>query len=85
MRGCAPSTSRRPRAPRPRAASSARSATYWVTAMDAARAERLGRHPLDAELARIDAVHDARSALDEAFALRAIEVEAFFKVRRQPG
>jgi putative endopeptidase len=53
---------------------------YWVTAMDASRADRLGRHPLDAELARIDAVHDVRSALDEAFALRALEVETFFKV-----
>jgi len=53
---------------------------YWSTAMDAALAERVGRHPLDAELARIDAVRDARGALDAAFALRAIGVEALFSV-----
>lgn len=53
---------------------------YWATAMDTALAERAGLHPLDAELARIESVRDARGALDAAFALRAIGVGAFFNV-----
>lgn len=53
---------------------------FWSTAMDATLADRLGKHPLDAELARIDAVRDVRGALDAAFALREIGVGAFFDV-----
>src|SRR5579862_6828225 len=48
-------------------------ADFWTTAMDTVRAETLGVHPLDAELARIDQVRSARDALDAAFALRPLD------------
>ena len=51
---------------------------FWSTAMDTARADALGVHPLDAELARIDGVHNAHDALDVAFALRPLGIDAFF-------
>jgi putative endopeptidase len=53
---------------------------FWATATDPARAEQLGRHPIDAELARIDAVTTARAALDAAFLLRPLQVNTFFSV-----
>ncbi|MET0331097.1 MAG: M13 family metallopeptidase [Dyella sp.] len=53
---------------------------FWTTAMDQGRADRLGLAPLQPELARIDAVHDQQSALDEAFALQPLGVEALFGV-----
>jgi putative endopeptidase len=53
---------------------------FWATAMDTARANRLGLHPLDAELARIDTIKDTHGVLDEAFALRVLDVETLFKV-----
>ncbi|WP_243041810.1 M13 family metallopeptidase [Dyella sedimenti] len=51
---------------------------FWTTAMDQSLADRLGIAPLQAELARIDAVRDVGSALDEAFALQPLGVDAFF-------
>ena len=51
---------------------------FWATAMDTARAEQLGIHPLDAELARIDAIKTANDALDVAFALNPLQVGPFF-------
>jgi len=51
---------------------------FWATAMDTAKAERLGIHPLDAELARIDAIRNANDALDVAFALNPLQVGPFF-------
>lgn len=51
---------------------------FWTTAMDQAQADKLGITPLNAELARIDAVHDVNSALDEAFALQLLQVDTFF-------
>jgi putative endopeptidase len=51
---------------------------FWATAMDTAKAERLGIHPLDAELARIDAIKNANDALDIAFALNPLQVGPFF-------
>ena len=51
---------------------------FWTTAMDTAKAERLGIHPLDAELARIDAVRNSSEALDAAFAMQPLGVDAFF-------
>jgi putative endopeptidase len=48
--------------------------------MDTARAEQLGARPLAAELARIDAVKNAHDAVDVAFALRPLQVSAFFGV-----
>ena len=53
---------------------------FWTTALDTARADRLGVHPLDAELARIDQVRDAHGALDVAFGLRALDIRALFAV-----
>jgi putative endopeptidase len=51
---------------------------FWATAMDTAKADRLGIHPLDTELARIDAIRNANDALDVAFALNPLQVGAFF-------
>ena len=51
---------------------------FWVTAMDTAKAERLGMHPLDGELARIDAIRNANDALDVAFAQNPIQIGSFF-------
>ena len=53
---------------------------FWATALDTVRANRLGVHPLDAELARIDQVRDARGALDAAFGLRSLDIRALFAV-----
>lgn len=51
---------------------------FWTIAMDQALADRLGLAPLKDELARIDAVHDLDSALDEGFALQPLGVDVFF-------
>ncbi len=51
---------------------------FWTIAMDQALADQLGITPLKDELARIDAVHDVNSALDEAFALQLLGVGPFF-------
>lgn len=51
---------------------------FWTTAMDQSLADHLGAEPLKDELARIDAVHDVNSALDAAFALQPLGVDAFF-------
>ena len=53
---------------------------FWATAMDTANAERLGVHPLDAELARIDAIGSASDALDAAFAMQPLGIGAFIGV-----
>jgi putative endopeptidase len=53
---------------------------FWTTAMDQDRADRLGLAPLQAELTRIDAIHDRQAALDEAFALQPLGVAALFDV-----
>lgn len=51
---------------------------FWTTGMDQTKADKLGVTPLKDELARIDAVHDVNSALDEAFALQLLGVGPFF-------
>jgi putative endopeptidase len=51
---------------------------FWATAMDEARAEQLGMTPLAEQFALIDAVKDAAGAIDAAFALQPIGVDAFF-------
>jgi putative endopeptidase len=53
---------------------------FWATAMDTAQADRLGLHPLDAELARIDAIASPAGVLDTAFAFRPIGVGALFGI-----
>ena len=53
---------------------------FWTTAMDTAKADRLGVHPLDAELARVDAVQGAGDVLDTVFAWQPLGVDALFGV-----
>jgi len=53
---------------------------FWTTAMDTAKAERLGAHPLDAQMARIDALRSAADAIDVAFAFQPLGVQPFFGV-----
>lgn len=54
---------------------------FWATAMDVAKADRLGVHPLDAELARIDAITSPAGVLDTVFAFKPIGVRGLFYVR----
>ncbi len=51
---------------------------FWATAMDTARIEQQGIHPLDAELARIDAIRSPGDAIDVAFAEGPLQVGPFF-------
>jgi putative endopeptidase len=53
---------------------------FWASAMDTAKAEQRGVHPLDAELARIAGIKTAHEALDVAFALKPLGVNAFVGV-----
>lgn len=53
-------------------------ANFWTTAMDAAKADRLGLAPLQAELARIDQTRSVQDILDVTFALGPLGVTAFF-------
>ena len=51
---------------------------FWTTAMDAAKAQRLGLLPLQAELQRIDAIQSVPDVLDVCFALQPLDVTTFF-------
>ncbi len=51
---------------------------FWATAMDEAKAEQLGLTPLKEQLASIDAIKDAAGAVDAAFALQPLGVDALF-------
>src|SRR6185503_4423466 len=51
---------------------------FWLTAMDVAQADRLGVHPLDAELARIDAAKNVDDVLDVAFRDQTMGFNTFF-------
>ena len=53
---------------------------FWSTAMDTAKADQLGAHPLDAELARIDAIDSAAGVLDAVFAFKPIGVGGLFRI-----
>ena len=64
--------------PRPFGSYKQKVADFWLTAMDTAKAEQLGVHPLDAELARIDAVATPKEAMMEAFVLIPLGVDVFF-------
>lgn len=52
---------------------------YWRTAMDSQLADRQGLAPLQPELDRIAAIKDVPGALDAAFALQPLGVDAFFR------
>ncbi|MGH8123210.1 MAG: M13 family metallopeptidase [Rudaea sp.] len=51
---------------------------FWSTATDEGLADRVGLAPLKDQLAQIDAVKDVPSALDAAFMLQPLGVDAFF-------
>jgi putative endopeptidase len=53
---------------------------FWSTAMDTAKADALGVHPLDAELARIDAIDSVQGVLDTVFAFKPIGVRGLFGI-----
>jgi len=53
---------------------------FWATAMDTAKADQLGVHPLDAELARIDAIRSKGDVLDTVFAFKPIGVGGLFRL-----
>jgi putative endopeptidase len=53
---------------------------FWATAMDVAKADQLGLHPLDGELARIDAISSADGVLDTVFAFKPIGVGGLFRI-----
>jgi putative endopeptidase len=51
---------------------------FWATAMDEAKANQLGLTPLKDQLASIAAIKDAAGAVDVAFALQPLFVDALF-------
>ena len=55
-------------------------ADFWTTAMDVAKADRLGVQPLQAELARIEQARSLPEILGVSFALQPLGVSAFFSV-----
>ncbi len=55
-------------------------ADFWTTAMDTARADRLGIAPLRAELEQIGQARSVADILDVAFSLGPLNVTAFFGV-----
>ena len=53
---------------------------FWASAMDSAKAEQFGVHPLDAELARIAAIKNKRDVVDAAFAQQGLHTGSLFAV-----
>src|SRR6478735_1280927 len=53
---------------------------FWATATDVEQADRLGLHPLDAELARIDAIASPAGVLDTVFVFKPIGVSGLFRI-----
>lgn len=51
---------------------------FWATAMDTVKIEQQGIHPLDAELARIDAIRNANDVMNVTFAEGPLQVGPFF-------
>jgi putative endopeptidase len=51
---------------------------FWTTAMDETKAEQLKLTPLKAELDRIDAIANTPDAINEAFALQRLGIDALF-------
>ena len=51
---------------------------FWTMAMDEGKAEQLRLMPLKAELDHIDAIANKQDAINEAFALQPLGVDAFF-------
>lgn len=53
---------------------------FWNTAMDEAKAEKVGLTPLKPELDRIDSINSVNDALDVAFELQRLGVGPFFSL-----
>jgi putative endopeptidase len=53
---------------------------FWSTANDVKKADRLGRHPLDGELARIDAIRTPNDVVDTVFGFMPIGVHGLFRI-----
>jgi putative endopeptidase len=51
---------------------------FWTTAMDEAKADQLGLMPLKPELDRIGAIMNTQDAINEAFVLQRLGIDAFF-------
>jgi putative endopeptidase len=51
---------------------------FWTTAIDESKAEQLRLMPLKTELDHIDAISNTQDAINEAFALQPLGVDAFF-------
>jgi putative endopeptidase len=77
LRGISESAAAKPRAP---GSDQQKIGDFWSTAMDVAKADTLGVHPLDAELARIDAIHSTSDVLDTVFAFKPIGVGGLFRI-----
>jgi putative endopeptidase len=77
LRGISESAAAAPQAP---GSDQQKIGDFWATAMDVAKADRLGVHPLDAELARIDAIRSANGVLDTVFAFKPIGVGGLFRI-----
>jgi putative endopeptidase len=77
LRGISESASAKPQVP---GSDQQKIGDFWATAMDVAKADKLGVHPLDAELARIDAIHSTNDVLDTVFAFKPIGVGGLFRI-----
>jgi putative endopeptidase len=77
LRGISESAAAAPQAP---GSDQQKIGDFWATAMDVAKADQLGVHPLDAELARIDAIRSANGVLDTVFAFKPIGVGGLFRI-----
>ena len=77
LRGISESTAAAPQAP---GSDQQKIGDFWATAMDVAKADTLGVHPLDGELARIDAIHSANEVVDTVFAFKPIGVSGLFRI-----
>jgi putative endopeptidase len=51
---------------------------FWTTALDDAKADQLGLMPLKPELDRIGAIMSTQDAINEAFVLQRLGIDAFF-------
>ncbi len=77
LRGISESAAAAPRAP---GSDRQKIGDFWAMAMDTATADRLGVHPLDAELARIDAIRSKGDVLDAVFASKPIGAGGLFRI-----
>jgi putative endopeptidase len=77
LRGISDSAASKPQAP---GSDQQKIGDFWATAMDVARADRLGVHPLDPELARIDGIRSTSDVLDTVFAFKPIGVGGLFRI-----